>query len=1148
MKQTPQSRIKSRRGHLGVGQWLAIAFLAVALALLWTGPVFAATPSLKVHVTDASTGLPITTAQVNVSFMDPSNNNPPFGGPTDTSGTWTYDGVPPGTYKVQVSDSSHTYIAEWYGNVPVEANVPVQTDPNGTTAGTVTVVAGDNTINIALTRGYSIRGVVKDLSTGLGIRGVPVGIFDASGNDLMSVDDSTDANGNYQSFALIPGSYKVATENMGDNGQISHNYIDQWYKGDVCQSDPQGDTATLIDASKPEAQNVNFALTLGCVISGTVTDASTHSPFAGLHVGADDGYGDQFGLGFTDENGFYTSGGLLPGDYKISTGWSYPLNYVNQWYKSTGSVPVQSDPDGTNVTPVSLTLAGVTADFALEMGGTISGTVTYAPNGQSQPRADVQLDAYDANGTWVGSLGGPTGPDGKYSSLGGLIPGTYKVVASDNNWPDHYEAPAQTVTVTKDSVTPLDFAMTPTVFYTISGRVTDAPTGNPIPNVSVEAISPGLRGEPSQAVTDENGYYTLKYLLPGPGFVCTDTPDYVNQWYKDDPVQGDPEAKAATSVTITAADFPGVQNVNFALSPNTPAGNGTVVTFPMGMGSSTTVTFSTVTQTGITSMAPVDSPPAQFAVNGGCYDVTTTCAYTGPIVVSFPYDTTALPDPSLVRVLHWQGGAWVDVTEKVENGLVYAKVNSLSPFVIVTNSPPAIVLPQPGPLPEGSRLTAQGSFADPDSTAWTATVDYGDNSGVQPLALNADKTFNLSHTYADEGTYPVTVNVTDNGGATGTATAMMTLNNVPPTVGKVTIPAESQALNALVTASAPFTDPGTLDTHTATWDWGDGSTSAGTVTESQGSGSVTGSHAYGKPGPYTVSLTVTDADGASSTGSAQSVKVLGVALYSGADASLSGSCKVESPIVGGQPSAASYINGKLATSGSANLSQTVLYVKAKGATVPPLSQFMPSSLVSSLITASRAAQQTGTVYKGLVLSGSQGKSFNGPVTVNGDLTISGSGTYTFNSVYVTGNVTISGSPTFSFASLYVGGKLTVSGGVASQWGPTYVAGDTSLSGSGQWAASLFVTAGSFTLSGSETIGGDGQGGHATPVRVFLVGQGKQATISGSGLFYGLLYNQSGGLTISGSSVVRGSVLLGGSYTATGSTDLKYDAGVLSQLK
>ena len=62
----------------------------------------------------------------------------------------------------------------------------------------------------------------------------------------------------------------------------------------------------------------------------------------------------------------------------------------------------------------------------------------------------------------------------------------------------------------------------------------------------------------------------------------------------------------------------------------------------------------------------------------------------------------------------------------------------------------------------------------------------------------------------------------------------------------------------------------------------------------------------------------------------------------------------------GQPSAASYINGKLTTSGSANLNQTVLYVKAKGATVPPLSQFMPDALVASLVAASQLAQPTGT--------------------------------------------------------------------------------------------------------------------------------------------------------------------------------------------
>ena len=70
----------------------------------------------------------------------------------------------------------------------------------------------------------------------------------------------------------------------------------------------------------------------------------------------------------------------------------------------------------------------------------------------------------------------------------------------------------------------------------------------------------------------------------------------------------------------------------------------------------------------------------------------------------------------------------------------------------------------------------------------------------------------------------------------------------------------------------------------------------------------------------------------------------------------------------------------------------------------------------------------------------------------GNLTISGSGTYSFASVYVTGNVTISGTTRFRFGSLYVGGSLTMSGATAVNLGPTYVAGNTTVSGSGQWNA------------------------------------------------------------------------------------------------
>ena len=52
--------------------------------------------------------------------------------------------------------------------------------------------------------------------------------------------------------------------------------------------------------------------------------------------------------------------------------------------------------------------------------------------------------------------------------------------------------------------------------------------------------------------------------------------------------------------------------------------------------------------------------------------------------------------------------------------------------------------------------SSSGSFTDPGADTWTATVDYGDGSGVQALTLT-DKTFNLSHTYADNGSYTVTV-------------------------------------------------------------------------------------------------------------------------------------------------------------------------------------------------------------------------------------------------------------------------------------------------------------------------------------------------------------------------------------------------------
>jgi len=70
---------------------------------------------------------------------------------------------------------------------------------------------------------------------------------------------------------------------------------------------------------------------------------------------------------------------------------------------------------------------------------------------------------------------------------------------------------------------------------------------------------------------------------------------------------------------------------------------------------------------------------------------------------------------------------------------------------------------------EGGLLSASGSFVDPGSDSWSATVDYGDGSGSQILALTG-QAFTLSHAYADVGIYTALVEVTDAEGNVGVDT------------------------------------------------------------------------------------------------------------------------------------------------------------------------------------------------------------------------------------------------------------------------------------------------------------------------------------------------------------------------------------------
>jgi hypothetical protein len=75
--------------------------------------------------------------------------------------------------------------------------------------------------------------------------------------------------------------------------------------------------------------------------------------------------------------------------------------------------------------------------------------------------------------------------------------------------------------------------------------------------------------------------------------------------------------------------------------------------------------------------------------------------------------------------------------------------------------------------------------------------------------------------YADDGVYTATVCVIDDDGASACDTFTVLVNNVAPTLtaGSDQAVGERQTVSL---APATFNDLGTLDTHTATINWGDG--------------------------------------------------------------------------------------------------------------------------------------------------------------------------------------------------------------------------------------------------------------------------------------------------------------------------------------
>ena len=455
---------------------------------------------------------------------------------TNASGEYTIMGLPAGSYFVRTGNVG-AYVDEVYDNLPYEGGTLSYV--SGTT---VPVSAGATTpgINFGLALGGTITGTVTAAGTGLPLSGVVVYVATAGGDSASA--GVTNASGVFTVTGVATGTYKAYTSN-------SLNYVDRLYAGVPC---PGGCRAaqmagTNIYVNAPETTSgIDFALSPGGSITGTVTVAGTSTPLPGVRVGIYDSAGRSISSATAGSGGAYTKTGLPTGTYYVKT--LYSEGWVDELYDditcSGGTCAVTS---GTSVRVVApAATSGI--DFGLSAGGTISGTVTDGVTGA--PLAGVYVSVYSTSEASIGSA--QTNAAGVYTKPG-LATGSYRVRTSNNpGYVDEaYEnipCPVGTCSKSVGSIVSVTAGLTTNGIDfqlakagAVSGTVTLAGTGAPLADVSVYVVD-SSGASVGYGKTNNSGLYTTGATVPaGTYYVRTNGANmfgYVDTLYGGVPCPG----------------------------------------------------------------------------------------------------------------------------------------------------------------------------------------------------------------------------------------------------------------------------------------------------------------------------------------------------------------------------------------------------------------------------------------------------------------------------------------------------------------------------------------------------------------------------------------------------------------------------------
>jgi hypothetical protein len=505
---------------------VALAAVAVPLGVA-PSALAAEAGQIAGTVTNASTAEPINGVEVCAYEAYDGLGGGSGCAKTEPNGEYTIAPVKAGEYRVEFSARGRNYLPQLYDGKESSSQAQL-----------VSVASGQTTsgIDAELQEGAQIKGEVTAAPTQEAVDGLEVCAIAVGSGEAWC---GTTAGGEYNVIGLPTGAYRVKF-----GGEFTHqfNYVPEFYDNKGSSSEAQ----TVSVLAGAVTSGIDAQLQEGGRIAGTVT-----LPGGGLnyYIGDVDvcAYtlsGEFSGCGNPKLDGEYAIEGLASGEYKVGFS-SEGFDLLPQYYDDKSSL--------AEAQPVSVTVAQTTREVnaTLSSAGEITGQVTNAAT--KAPIEGIQVCVEPSAGSnceW-------TNANGEYT-ISELPSGEYKLAFSPNGLDYFFERKTSVVVIAGQVTSGVDQALTEG--GRITGRVTDAVTGEPIEGV--EACAREVEGDGEQCGTaNANGEYAILRLI---GQYRVEFRSRVSH-YLPEFYGGAFIASEASPVLVTA---PGITSgIDFALQP-----------------------------------------------------------------------------------------------------------------------------------------------------------------------------------------------------------------------------------------------------------------------------------------------------------------------------------------------------------------------------------------------------------------------------------------------------------------------------------------------------------------------------------------------------------------------------------------------------